>query len=222
MDRMLIINRLTRIWNVLLRRPEANYPRLVAVSVANSKTMDFIKDKHCRMIAELGVYQGHTSMAFAKYLNGEGSLHLYDFEDRVRAVAAELKRAGFRNVQSFGCSYRYRDSYNWSLGKAIATHGEPIYDYIFLDGAHDWAIDALATLLSDRLLKVGGYLDFDDYGWTLAESPSLNPRAFPLTARLYSEEQIETQQVKMVIDLLIKRDPRYREVVKDKIFQKIA
>ena len=158
----------------------------VAVSVANSKTMDFIKDKHCRMIAELGVYQGHTSMAFAKYLNGEGSLHLYDFEDRVRTVAAELERAGFHNVQSFGCSYRYRDSYNWALGKAIATHGEPIYDYIFLDGAHDWAIDALATLLSDRLLKVGGYLDFDDYGWTLAESPSLNPRAFPLTAKLYT------------------------------------
>ena len=28
MDQMRIINRLTRIWNVLLRRPEANYPRL--------------------------------------------------------------------------------------------------------------------------------------------------------------------------------------------------
>jgi hypothetical protein len=28
--------------------------------------------------------------------------------------------------------------------------------------------------------------------------------------------------VKMVVDVLIKRDPRYREVVKDKIFQKIA
>jgi predicted O-methyltransferase YrrM len=222
MDQMRMINRLTRTWNVLLRRPEANYPRWVAVSEANSKTMDFIKDKRCRMIAELGVYQGHTSMAFAKYLNGEGSLHLYDFHDRVRTVAAKLEHAGFQNVQFFACSYRYRDSYNWALGKAIATHGESIYDYIFLDGAHDWAIDALAALLSDRLLKVGGYLDFDDYTWTLAESPSLNPQVFPLTAKLYTQEQIETQQVKMVVDVLIKRDPRYREVVKDKIFQKIA
>ena len=219
---MRFINRLARISNVLLRRPEANYPRRVDVNSANSKTMEFINDKRCRMIAELGIYEGHTSMEFAKYLNGEGSLHLYDFHDRVRMVAAELARAGFRNVQTFGCSYRYRDSYNWALGKAIATHREPIYDYIFLDGAHDWAIDALATLLCDRLLKVGGYLDFDDYGWTLAGSPALKPRVFPLTAKLYTEEQIETLQVKMVVDLLIKRDPRYCEVVKDKIFQKIA
>jgi hypothetical protein len=222
MDQMRLINRLTRLSNVLLRRPEANYPRRVAVSTANSQTMDFIKEKNCRMIAELGIYQGHTSMEFAKYLNGEGSLHLYDFHDRVRTVAGELERAGFRNVQSFACSYRYRDSYNWALAKAIGMHREPIYDYIFLDGAHDWAIDALAALLCDRLLKVGGYIDFDDYGWTLAGSPSLNPRVFPLTAKLYTEEQIEAQQVKMVVDLLIKREPRYREVLKDKIFQKIA
>jgi len=222
MDQMRLINRLTRISNVLLGRPEANYPRRVAVTCPNTKTIDFIRQTHCRMIAELGIYEGHTSMEFAKYLNGEGSLHLYDFHDRVRIVAAKLERKGFHNVQSFACSYRYRDSYNWALGKAIATHGKPIYDYIFLDGAHDWAIDALATLLCDRLLKVGGYIDFDDYGWTLAGSPSLNPHVFPQTAKLYTKEQIETQQVKMVVDFLIKRDPRYREVVENKIFQKIG
>jgi hypothetical protein len=115
-----------------------------------------------------------------------------------------------------------RDSYDWALAKVIESNPDPIYDYMFLDGAHDWAIDALATLLCDRLLKVGGYLDFDDYGWTLRGSPALNPKAFPLTAKLYTNEQIEAQQVKMVVDLLVRRDPHYREVVKNKIFQKIA
>jgi len=222
MGKMRLFNSLARIWQVLLRRPEANYPRRVAVSSMNVETMEFIKDKKCRAIAELGIYKGHTSMEFAKYLNGEGFLHLYDFHDRVLAVAAELARVGFRNVQAFGCSYRLRDSYNWALAETLATHAEPIYDYVFLDGAHDWPIDALATLLCDRLLKVGGYLDFDDIEWTFAESPSVNPRSFPLTAKLYTQAQIETKQVKMVVDLLIRRDPRYREVVKNKIFQKIA
>lgn len=217
-----LINRVAHVTNTLLGRPQANYPSQVAVTSANKETIDFIKDKHCRMIAELGIYKGHTSLEFAKYLQGEGSLHLYDFEDRVRQVADSLNKAGYKNVRTFGCSYRYRDSYNWALAKVLQSHPEPIYDYIFLDGAHDWAIDALATLLCDRLLKVGGYMDFDDYAWTFAGSPSLNPRVFPLTAKLYTQEQIEAPQVKMVVDLLIRRDGRYREIVKDEIFQKIA
>ena len=122
----------------------------------------------------------------------------------------------------FGCSYKLLDSYNWMLAQQIQRHSGPIYDYVFLDGAHTFAIDALAFVLVDRLLNVGGYVDFDDYDWTLAASPSLGPRVFPLTQRLYPVDQIEAQQVRMIIDVLVRRDPRYREVVPNKIFQKIA
>jgi len=87
---------------------------------------------------------------------------------------------------------------------------------------HNWAVDALAAFLADRMLKVGGYLDFDDYDWTLGGSASLNPMVFPLTRKLYTAEQIASKQVKMIVDLIIRRDPRYQEVVADKIFQKLA
>ena len=80
------------------------------------------------------------------------------------------------------------------------------------------AVDALTAFLADRMLKVGGYLDFDDYDWTFCASPSCNPRVFPLTGKLYTAEQIESKQVKMIVDLLIRRDPRYQEVVANKIF----
>jgi hypothetical protein len=161
-------------------------------------------------------------MELAKFLNGEGELHLFDYADRVTSVAATLAQAGFRNVRAFGSSYKLLDSYNWNLAKLIDQNAQSIYDYVFLDGAHNWAVDALTTFLADRLLKVGGYLDFDDYDWTLAGSPSLNPKSFPLTRKLFTAEQIASKQVKMVVDLVIRRDPRYKEVVVNKIFQKLA
>lgn len=86
---------------------------------------------------------------------------------------------------------------------------QPIYDFVFIDGAHTWAIDALATLLVDRLLKPGGYLAHDDYAWTLATSPSLRPEVSPLTGKMYTDEQTAAQQIRMICDLLIRRDDRY-------------
>ena len=114
------------------------------------------------------------------------------------------------------------DSYNWSLMRLLAKHDGPVFDYVFLDGAHTWALDALAFCLIDRLLIPGGYVDFDDYSWTLAGSPSMRPEVFPDVRRLYSDEQINQAQIALVADLLVRRDPRYSEVVPDKIFRKAA
>ena len=67
-----------------------------------------------------------------------------------------------------------------------------------------------------------GYLATVSYNWTLGGSPTLNPKVFPLTGKLYTGEQITAKQVKMIVDLVIRRDPRYREVVPNKLFQKTA
>src|SRR5262249_44154393 len=156
---------------------------------------------------------GHTSLELAKALNGSGELHLFDYYDRVDAVKEKIAEAGFHNVKTYGSSYKLLDSYNWHLAKLIETTNEPIFDYIFIDGAHTFAVDALTFFLGDRLLKVGGYMDFDDYGWTLASSPSLNPERFPLTAKLYTREQIDAEQVRMIVDLLVRKEGKYAEIV---------
>jgi hypothetical protein len=67
---------------------------------------------------------------------------------------------------------------------------------------------------------VGGYVDFDDYAWTLAGSPSMKPQVFPDVCRLYSPEQIEERQVALVVDLLVRPDPRYEELLENKVFRK--
>jgi hypothetical protein len=112
------------------------------------------------------------------------------------------------------------DSYNWSLMRVLEEHEGPLFDYVFLDGAHTWAHDALAFLLADRLLAPGGYMDFDDYGWSLRASPSMNPEVFPDVESLYSEEQIDARQVALVVDVLVRPDERYEELVANKIFRK--
>ena len=104
--------------------------------------------------------------------------------------------------------------------RLVRDNEGPLFDYVFLDGAHSWAADALAFVLIDRLLEVGGFIDLDDYAWSFARSMTQNPMVRPAIRELYTDEQIETPQVALVVDLLIRRDGRYEEVVADKIFRK--
>jgi predicted O-methyltransferase YrrM len=188
----------------------------------NERTVEQVRATGARVYAEVGVYLGATAEAVAEAIGDEGELHLFDFEDRVLPVAERLRGRGHANVVAHPNSRRALDSYNWSLMKLLREGRAGSFDYVFLDGAHTWAHDALAFLLVDRLLAPGGHVDFDDYAWTLARSPSMSPEAFPPTRRLYSDEQIAEPQVALVVDLLVRADPRYEEVVPDKVFRKRA
>ena len=188
----------------------------------NERTVAMVRETGARTYMEVGVYLGATAEAVAAAIGERGELHLLDFADRVQPVADRLRAAGHVNVVAHANSRRALDSYNWSLMKLLRDGHGARFDYVFLDGAHTWAHDALAFLLVDRLLKPGGHVDFDDYAWTLARSPSMSPQAFPPTRALYTDEQIEAPQVALVVDLLVRTDPRYEEVVADKVFRKRA
>ena len=186
----------------------------------NPQTVEFFATTGCRRYAEIGVYRGDTTVRIAELMGGEGHLHLFDYEDRLASVIERLRAAGYSNVTAHGNSRRLMDSYNWSLMRALAGADGPLYDYVFIDGAHTWFHDALAFLLVDRLLAPGGYVDFDDYRWSLRRSPSMNPQAFPDVERLYTQEQIDSRQVGLVVDLLTRPDERYEELIENKVFRK--
>jgi hypothetical protein len=168
--------------------------------------------------AEFGIWKADTAANVCR-LFPNAVLHLFDFEDNIRA--AQEKLSVFPNrVHFYPNSQRYNDSYNWALGKLIwKGDAAPIFDYCFLDGAHTFAVDALNYFLCDRLLKVGGFMDFDDYNWKLRGS-SLDPEKVPEILLQYTVEQIDTRQVKMIVDGLVKTDPRYVERIPNKIYQK--
>jgi len=207
--------------DLMARANGSSYPSILAVSGPNQATLQFLGTTDCRTIAEIGVYVGETSEGLARFLNGLGMLHLLDYEDQVLNVQRRLRKLGYDNVIAHGNSRKLLDSYNWSLMKLLQQHTGPIFDYVFIDGAHTWNVDGLTFFLVDRLLRPGGYVDFDDYSWSLANSPSLRPSVFPLTAELYTSEQISVAQVALIVDLLVKPNPRYQEVVPNKIYRKL-
>jgi hypothetical protein len=179
------------------------------------------RDRRLLRFAEFGVWKGATTGQLARFLDNEGELHLFNYDDTVAALKEKLEQAEFTNVTAWGSSYRYLDSYNWNLRQILEDHPHLRFDYIFLDGAHTWAIDALTFLLCDLLLRVGGYFHFNNYGWRLRGS-SLDPERIPATAALYTGAQIDDCQVRAIVDLLVRRSGRYREVVRNCLFQKIA
>jgi predicted O-methyltransferase YrrM len=201
---------------------EQAYPSTaLKVEGPNEGTVEFFKSTDSRVYAEIGVYKGYTAAKIAEHLDGDGEVHLFDYEDRLAESVSLVRETNHPNVVEHPNSRLIMDSYNWSLMRLLDRRPEPVFDYVFLDGAHTWALDALAFMLVDRLLKPGGHVDFDDYSWTLAGSPSMKPEVFPDVLRLYSREQVDERQVALVVDLLVRRDPRYEEVVENKIFRKL-
>lgn len=197
-------------------------PDTLAVSGANTDTVELVDLSGAKRVAEIGIYRGHTSREIAKILAGRGGeLHLFDFHDRVHQVSEELQESGCRIV-THGNTRLLMDNYNWSLMRLLQLQPSLRFDYVFLDGAHYWGIDALSFFLADRMLEVGGIMDFDDYDWSLANSPTLNPDVYPATADLHPADQIVEPQVKLIVDLLVRPDPRYEEVLHNKAFRKVS
>jgi hypothetical protein len=184
-------------------------------------TVELVKRVRPTCYAELGFHNGDTACKVAALLAPTATMHLFDFEEKCSAVGPLVAKAGPCRVIVHPNSDLARDSYCWSLMKVLAQHKEPIFDYVYIDGAHTWDVDALAFFLVDRLLKPGGFVDFDDYYWSIAKSGSMNPDAFPRIREFYTEEQIVAPQVALIIELLVKRSGRYRPVVEKKIYQKI-
>lgn len=196
-----------------------SYPEKLRVSGPNSETVKWIERTGPSNVAELGIYRGHTTIEIAKRLPTSGSLDIFDFQDVVEAVGARARAVARCEVREHGNSRKLRDSYCWSLGQLLKQGHRDLWDYVFLDGAHTWEVDGFAFLLIDKLLRPGGYIDFDDYGWTLSKSPTMRARDDVRSA--YTQEQMSAKQVAMVVDLLV-RPLGYTEVVPRKLFRKPA
>lgn len=110
--------------------------------------------------------------------------------------------------------YFENKSYTWRLMKLIEENPDPIFDFCYIDGAHDWYNDGFAFLLVDKLLKPGGWIIFDDLTWTFATSPSLKNTDY---VKNMTDEEKNTPQIKKVFDILVKKNENYHNfsVIKD-------
>ena len=116
---------------------------------------------------ELGTAFGSTTcvMAAAVEENGGGLVTTIDHIARSPVGVTELAEA--TGLARYIRAIELKAGYNWFLLDLLRvqtreTRCEPCYDFCFLDGAHLWEPDALATLLVTKLLRPGGWLLLDD------------------------------------------------------------
>ncbi len=173
----------------------------------------FIQLNKLNNILELGFAHGVSSCYFASMLHEMETGHLttIDLEvakerqPNIESLLTQLELSSYVTI------YYEPKSYNWRLMRLIEQHPNPIFDFCYIDGAHDWYTDGFAFFLVDKLLIPGGWIIFDDINWSFNTSPSL--KNSESVQRMPSDER-STAQVGKVFELLVKTHPNYHNFMK--------
>lgn len=137
---------------------------------------------------------------------GRGSIVTIDLESARKItpnIEELLERIGERQRVTV---FYEPTSYTWRMMRFLEENPVPRFDLCYLDGAHNWFVDALAFFLVDRLLRPGGWIIFDDMNWTYATSPAL--KNTEEVRKMPADEQT-TPQVRKIYELLVKTHPNY-------------
>jgi predicted O-methyltransferase YrrM len=179
-------------------------------AVHGAEIHDFVKANRFVNCLELGFAWGVGAVYTASALeaNGTGKLTSVDMPfERERALTGEalLQRGGLAERVEVVLE---EGGYNWFLHRKLKEqardgHIEPLYDFVFLDGAHTWLEDGLALLLVERLLKPGGWVHLDDLAW------------LPTIRTDYPEHQRSFSHVRDIWELLVVRNPQFDQMRSD-------
>nr|WP_276203105.1 class I SAM-dependent methyltransferase [Intrasporangium chromatireducens] len=173
---------------------------------------DFVLHNRCGRVLELGFAHGNSTCYMAAALDelGGGSILTIDRE------AARLREPNIIELLAATGLAKYvepifaQSSYNWELLGLLERQRDghttrPLFDFVFVDGAHTWETDGLAFVLADKLLRPGGWILFDDIHWTIAASKAASGRR-PTTVIDPAER---VPQVGRVFALLVMQHPNY-------------
>jgi predicted O-methyltransferase YrrM len=175
---------------------------------AGEELHEFVREHRFERCMELGMAHGGSAVYIASALEANGAGHLDSVDlhiakERVPPATETLKRAGLEHRVTLN----YEDtSYTWFLHDKLreqlrdGERIEPLYDFVFIDGAHTWDVDALAFALVDRLLKPGGWILLDDLDWNIGDSDTSLPQV-----------QRDLPHVREIWELLALTHPQYDE-----------
>lgn len=172
---------------------------------------DHVRASGARDVLELGTAHGASVsyLAAAVAANGGGTVTTVDrYHFQSPSPEETVARAGLDGAVTF---VRVdHSSYSWWLKEQVqarsdaAGNCEPAYDFVLLDGSHDWHIDGLSVLLAERLMRPGAWLALDDLDWTYERSgverpPNLSPA------------EVLTPHVREIFDVLLRPHPAFGE-----------
>jgi predicted O-methyltransferase YrrM len=172
----------------------------------------FIKEKKLSRCLELGFAHGVGTAYLAHAVADlpDGKVVTIDLETARRRdpdIHTVLEMVGV--PQNLVDIYFEPTSYTWRMMRFLEQNLRESFDFIYLDGAHTWAVDGLAFYLGSLLLKPGGWILFDDLKWTLAASSIAEE---PWVKELPFDQR-ETPQVGKIWDLLVKHHPDFDQLI---------
>jgi len=177
---------------------------------------EFILREKPGSILELGCGIGTSACYMAAALEkcGGGRILSIDRNPDLPGWVSETFGKLDSKLQRFHELLLTSSSYNDELMNLIIrqTRGgkcEPCFDFCFIDGAHLWEIDSCAFFLSEKLLKPGGWMLFDDLTWTVAGSPEAKKNG---VGKGMPPELLQTPQVMRVFDLCVSQHPGFDSV----------
>ena len=182
---------------------------IFGMSFGQAKYLEkFLRSKNLSNFLELGFAHGVSSCYLATILkdNGFGHLTTIDLEsarNRNPNIEFLLNRL---DLEEYVSVYYEYESYNWRLMKFIEENEDPIFDFCYIDGAHDWNVDGFAFLLVDKLLKPGGWVIFDDIDWAFSLSPTMKEIN---RVKNMPDDVKDTPHISKVFNLLVKKHPNY-------------
>ena len=162
-------------------------------------------------VLELGSAHGVSACYMAAALQENGRGHLTTL-DRVNAgydPPPERLLASCGLTDFVSVVRREDHSYNWFLKERVEERSdeqgncEPIYDFCYIDGAHEWTIDGFAVVLVEKLLRPNGWLALDDLSWSYA-AEGLNSEQLGL-----SDAERRASHVRAIFELIVKQHPNF-------------
>lgn len=196
------------------------YPRKLAVGQdGNLETIRFLKEffpiDFPLRYAEFGAYKGDTVLRVAETFPNSLA-YVFDYDRQIKSMYSKLRHLAPR-IKFFPNTQFYQDSYAYSLAKLIEDDRQLYFNYCFIDGAHTFPVDALTFYLCDQVLLPGGFLDFDDYDWTINTSRLSKSRVI---RKSFSPRQREEKQVAFLLDNFVTTNKNYEVVYKNRLFKK--
>jgi predicted O-methyltransferase YrrM len=169
-------------------------------------------------ILELGTSYGVSAAYMAAALDENGGPGRVTTVDHVRSNSPDELLSRLDPAVAARIDFvRIPDSsYTWWLKERLAERTddtgrtEPLFDFCFLDGAHNWTIDGLSVVLLEKLLKPGAWLLLDDLNWDYRSDPhGLRERGifFPL-----SEAERTRPHMRDVFELLVRANPAFGDM----------
>ena len=127
-----------------------------------------------RAVFEIGTYRGRTALNFALNSPPDAEIFTMDLPPQNRAegqVRATVKDAGIIAASAPGIDYAGKDGsekIRQLFGNSLSFDFSPYFgkmDMVYIDGAHDYAAVRSDTQNALKLVKDGGWILWDDFGY---------------------------------------------------------